>query len=98
MIDLWKVLASGLWILGLAVILAGLSWAHWIAATAGIRLGAALRRPDVQRVLDVGLALFCVGLAATGRARWEQVLWGALAVAWGVHAGMVGRKREQASL
>jgi hypothetical protein len=81
-IDIWGVTANSLWILGLAVLLAALSWARWIASTERSRLRVVLKRPPVQIALDVGLFLFCAGLAATGRAWWERVLWGLLAAAW----------------
>jgi len=90
-IDLRLVAANGLWILGLAVVLAGLSWAYWIAGTAGVRFRTALRRRPTQRVLDLGLALFCAGLAATARTGWERALWAMLAVAWLLQVWLVGR-------
>jgi hypothetical protein len=81
-IDVWGVIANSLWILGLAVLLAVLSWAHWVASTEGKQLRAVLGRPRTRQGLDLGLFLFCAGLAATGRAWWERVLWGLLAAAW----------------
>jgi len=86
MIDVWGVLANSLWILGLAILLAALSWAHWVANTKKVRLRAVLGRPWAQRVLTLGLILLCAGLAATGRTWWERALWALLAVAWGVSA------------
>jgi len=96
-IDIWGVIANSLWILGLAVLLAALSWARWIAQTEQSRLRIVLKRPPIQIALDAGLFLFCAGLAATGRAWWERVLWGLLAAAWVVQAWLVraqGRKRK----
>jgi O-antigen/teichoic acid export membrane protein len=81
-IDTWGVLANSLWILGLAVLLAVLSWARWVASMEGNRLRVVLKRPHTQQALDVGLFLFCAGLAATGRTWWERVLWGLLSAAW----------------
>ncbi|MBN1813534.1 MAG: hypothetical protein JXA14_16975 [Anaerolineae bacterium] len=86
MIDIWGVIANSLWILGLAVLLAALSWARWIAHTEQSRLRVVLKRPRTQQILDAGLFLFCAGLAATGRAWWECILWGLLAAAWVVQA------------
>lgn len=94
MIDFWGVIANSLWILGLALLLATLSWSSWIASVEKVRLRAVLARPGVQRVLNVGLALFCAGLASTGRAWWERVLWGLLVVAFSVQVWLVGRRRE----
>ena len=79
MMDFRSVVANTLWILGLALILAALSWARWVAARENVRFRVALSRPGVARALDGGLMLFCAGLAATARTGWEQVLWGVLA-------------------
>ena len=80
MIDVWGVVANGLWIAGLALLLAALSWAHWVASTERSHLRTVLARSGSQLALGAGLALFCAGLAATASAWWERALWIALAV------------------
>ena len=98
MIDIWGVVANSLWILGLAVLLAVFSWARWIAHTKQSRLRTALKRPSIQTALDVGLFIFCTGLAATGRTWWERALWGLLAAAWIVQAWLAqANARERKS-
>ena len=91
MIDVWEVVANSVWILGLAVLLAAFSWASWAASAEGIRFRAVLRRPGIQRVLILGLMLFCAGLAATARAWWERTLWGLLTVIFAVQAWLTRR-------
>jgi len=93
MIDFRSVAANALWILGLALILAALSWARWIAVRENVRFRVALRYPGVARALDGGLMLFCAGLAATARIGWERVLWGVLAVGFLVIALMSSKLR-----
>jgi hypothetical protein len=85
MIDLWFVASNSLWILGLSILLAVFSWASWAASLSEDARGilafrAALARPGARRATWLGTALFCAGMAATGRAWWERVLWGALAL------------------
>ena len=92
MIDLRTLLGGSLWILGLALILAALSWAYWVAARENVRFRAALSRPGGARGLDIGLMLFCAGLAATARTGWERVLWGVLAAVWALLA--IGLARQ----
>ena len=92
-IDLWSVVANSLWILGLAVTLAALSWGYWAASTEETQFRVVLDRLWLQRVVGLGLALFCVGLAATGRAWWERFLWALLAVLSAVQTGLVKRGR-----
>mgnify|MGYP006308534749 CR=1 FL=1 len=91
MIDVWAVAANAPWILGLSLVLAALSWARWLAQKEHTRTRATLDRPPVRRAVDLGLLLFCAGLAATSRRTWERVLWAALAVAWLVQAALAGR-------
>jgi hypothetical protein len=90
-IDVWEMVANSVWILGLAVLLAAFSWASWTASAEGNRFRTALRRPGIQRVLSLGLMLFCAGLAATGHAWWERTLWGLLTVIFAVQAWLMGQ-------
>ena len=85
MIDLWLVASNTLWIAGLSLLLAALSWASWAAGVEGIRVGDALARLGARLVVSLGMAMFCAGLAATGRARGEVLLWVALAAGFGVY-------------
>lgn len=80
MIDVLSVIANFLWILGLSLLLAALSWANWAAKMSGTRLRSVLARPSIRRALDFGLALFCTGLAATAQRGWEKALWALLAL------------------
>jgi hypothetical protein len=96
MIDLWFVASNSLWILGLSILLAVLSWASWAASLSEDARGmpafrAALARPGAQRAAWLGAALFCAGMAATGRGWWERVLWGALALIGLARAAFPGR-------
>lgn len=91
MIDVWAVVANGLWVLGLALVLAVLSWGYWAAQVEEERMRDVLGRPALRRTMDLGLAVFCVGLAATSQPWWQRVLWAALGVAWLVDAALAGR-------
>lgn len=97
MIDIWGVVANSLWILGLAVLLAALSWAHWAANVERIRFRVVLSRPGLRQVMNLGLILLCAGLVVAGRAWWERVLWGLLGIAWVVQAWLVRGKRGDRS-
>ncbi len=92
--DLLSVAANTLWILGLALLLATLSWARWVAHTEHLRWGEVIRRPGVRRALGTGLALFCAGLAATEDRPGVRVLWGALALLWMVQGWWPTREQR----
>ena len=82
MIDVKAVIGGSLWVLGLAIILATLSWADWEAKSSRIRFREVLSRSHIQRAIDFGLALFCSGLAVASSRLWERVIWCLLAATW----------------
>jgi hypothetical protein len=97
-IDAVSLVANALWIAGLALLLAVLSWSHWIASTETTRFRLVLDRPRVQMALYIGLALFSAGLAATARSWWERVLWLLLTVWWLAQAWMSTRRKDPDSI
>lgn len=84
MIDWLNLAANSLWIVGLALALAVVSYASWEAAQSAEKLRARLAHPARQAALDFAGALFCLGLAATSASWWEKLLWGALAGLFGL--------------
>jgi hypothetical protein len=80
MIDWIGVITNAVWLLGLSVVLAALSYADWSAHRAGRRFRAVAGQPVFHALVWSGLTLFCAGVALAGGRWWERVLWGALAV------------------
>lgn len=79
MIDWVGIAANSVWIAGLAICLAVLSYRDWAAQ--------ATRAPASHPIiLWVGLELFCLGCALSIPVGWQRALWAvlALAVAWAV--------------
>jgi len=83
MIDWPNLISNGLWVLGAAVILAALSFAHYQAQRQGERLRARLAAPAFQTWLAAGLTLISLALALIGPRWWQRVLWGLLCAASG---------------
>jgi len=75
MIPWWSVFFNGLWICGLAVILAGFSYHYWLAHQEGRRLGGQLQGSAFRQVFWLGLALVGAGLAGTNDGIWELIIW-----------------------
>lgn len=97
MID-WTGLASNvLWILGLALGLATLSYASWQASIHKEKLGARLKRIPIQISLNLAGLLFSTGLAATSERGLEIGLWTVLALAFAAQAVLleITRRREK---
>jgi hypothetical protein len=86
MIDWYGVFRNALWIAGLAVILAAVSYADWrrgFQSPKG-RMRAALGRPGFLAAFSIGMVLFCTGLALSSNAWWEIAAWALLGLlfAW----------------
>lgn len=82
MIDWIGLASNALWILGLTVGLATLSYASWQAAIHKEKFRATLKRIPIQIALNMAGLLFSAGLAATSDAMLEIVLWVVLALAF----------------
>ena len=70
---------NALVVLGLAVALSALSYAHWEAREQRISLHVALRAWPCQISCDAGVLLVSAGLLVSSRSLWERVVWGACA-------------------
>jgi hypothetical protein len=67
MINWLSVMANSFWILGAAVILAGLSYHYWLAQQESETLHRMLGRRSFQFILMSGLLLVGIGLAGTSQ-------------------------------
>lgn len=65
MINWFSVVANGVWLVGLALILAAFSYHQWLAGQLGQPVGRALSNPSFQRWAMIGLLLVGIGLALT---------------------------------
>jgi hypothetical protein len=84
MID-WYVIGFGaLWILGLGLVVATLSFANYLASQQKRRFREALEMPACQIMIYLGLVFFCLGLTGGVPAVWERLLWGVLALIFAV--------------
>jgi hypothetical protein len=78
MIDWLNLAANGLWIAGLALALAAVSYVSWQSALGQTSLRAGLNAAGAQWVLNFAGGLFCAGLLLTSGSWWEQGLWAVL--------------------
>ena len=84
MIDWYGVFHNALWVLGLSIALASLSYTDWRRRTSEPRASfrAMLGDPGFQTVFSVGMVLFCAWLALGGSTWWQTVGWALLALAF----------------
>jgi hypothetical protein len=84
MIDWYSVGFSALWILGLGLVTAALSFANYLASQQKMRFRQALEMPAYRIMIDLGLVFFCLGWAGGVSAGWERLLWAVLALIFAV--------------
>lgn len=78
MINWLSVVGSSFWVAGLALMLAGLSYYHWMARQLDRPLRQVMSEPRFQAVLMSGLLLVGVGLVITAGNPWQTIPAGAL--------------------
>jgi uncharacterized membrane protein HdeD (DUF308 family) len=88
MLEVWTVVVNGLWILGLAVILATWSYARYAASRDRVTTRVKLRELKYVLVMDVGLLLFIAGMAATEPRPTARILWIAIGILVVAHGAL----------
>lgn len=88
MLDFGMILRNGLWILGLAVLLAVWSYARYTAIRQGVRTRQIMNKFRYALPADIGLLLFVAGMALTEPRAWARILWLVLGSAVIVHIAM----------
>ena len=63
------------WLIGLALIVAGLSYASWQADQKRVKLRTLLNAPSFQTLLSGGLLLVSLSLALLAGVWWERLIW-----------------------
>ena len=94
MIDWLNVLFNLLWVLGLALILAALSYADWLAHVRGLRTRQLLGTPTFRFCLSAGLGLVSLGLLLLSRGWLERLLWAGLVLVLAWCAWSLQRERR----
>ena len=81
----WVAVGFGaLWILGLGLVTAALSFANYLASQQKRRFRQALEMPACKIMIDLGLVFFCLGWTGSVSAVWERLLWAVLALIFAV--------------
>jgi hypothetical protein len=94
MIDWPHVLFNLLWVLGLALILAALSYTDWLTHVRGLRTRKLLGAPIFQLALFTGLGLVSLSLLLQSRGWLERLLWAGLILALAGCAWSLQRERR----
>lgn len=90
MVSLQDVLVDALWILGIAGVLATLSYMNWYRRAQGLSWRHVLGLPRALIPLCVSMEIFCIGIAANGVLStpaapwWETAAWSVLAILFAV--------------
>lgn len=78
--DWYSVGFGALWIIGLGLVTAALSFAYYLAGQQKRRFRQALEMPACRIMIDLGLVFFSLGWAGGVSAGWERLLWAVLAL------------------
>lgn len=80
MTDWFSVSFDALWILGLSLVVSALSFSNYLARQEKWRFMQALKNSPGQIMIDLGLVLFCMGVAGSIGGTWEWIAWTVLAL------------------
>jgi hypothetical protein len=70
---------NALWITGLSLVAAALSFTNYLGGRKKLGFMQAIKTPVCRIMIDLGLVFFCLGRVGGLSAIWERLLWGALA-------------------
>jgi hypothetical protein len=91
MIDWYLVGFSALWIFGVGLVTAALSFANYLASQQRRRFRQALETPACRVMIDLGLLFFCLGWAGRVLTVWERLLWALLGIMFAVRIWQTGK-------
>ena len=81
MIDWYGLVGTGLWVTGIATILASFSWRFYAASLARTGLRAQLSAPSFTLAGSLGMVLLLAGLTLRrGGSLWTAAIWALLAL------------------
>ncbi len=75
MIDWINLFTNSLWIIGLSVALAALSYASWQSKVNRQSLRSSFEQPLINRMLLFAGSLVSLGLFSTSKRLWESGIW-----------------------
>jgi hypothetical protein len=96
MLTVQSIVVNALWIVGLAGVLATLSYTAWYRSAQGWRWRQVFSLPRMLIPLSVSLELFSIGLAINGISAtppapwWETAAWSILALVFAVQTVIYG--------
>jgi len=93
--NLWDMATNALWIMGLAVVLAALSYASWLADQRKTRLRRVLNEAVFQVPFAAGMTLTCAGIFFHSRSLLERIAWAVLAVLFAAQGVATWREKHR---
>ncbi len=95
MINWYGVFVNGLWVTGMAIVLAGMSWSLYARKLDGRSWTQQLASPEMTLTLAVGMMLMTLGFGLRpGGSVWPSLGWLALALAFALMAWLASRRRR----
>jgi hypothetical protein len=92
MID-WFSLGFGvLWIFGLSVVIASLSFSYYLMGQQERCLTQVLEMPAVRIMIGLGLIFFCLGWIGAASELWERLVWTVLTLLFALQTWLATKK------
>ncbi|MEM8860276.1 MAG: hypothetical protein AAGD96_18265 [Chloroflexota bacterium] len=89
-------LFSSVWIIGFSIIVAALSYHHYMAGVKNVSFREQLSHVSFQRLLWSGLTLVNIGFAGSSNTTWQSITFAVLALLSGYQAIiLIGEYRSQ---
>jgi len=95
MIDWYALFANALWVIGLAVVLAAISWSFYAASRSAVSVRRQLAAPGFNLAASLGMMLVMLGLALQSEALWQIPIWLVMAVIFAYKAWLAWQERNR---
>jgi hypothetical protein len=89
MIDWYLASFGALWIFGLSLEFAVLSFAYYQAGQQKQSFVSALEMPTCRSMINLGLTFFCLGWTGSAAGTWERIVWAILTLIFAVRTWQV---------
>lgn len=94
MIDWINLGSNALWIVGLSIALAALSYASWDASNHHESFRSSLKKPGLMMSLNLAGLFFSLGMAATASSILVIILWMILAITFAAQIVTAGLRKR----
>ena len=94
MINWYSTGLGALWVFGLSLVTATLSFANFLAGQQKLRFRRVIEKPACRIMIGLGLVFFCLGWAGGRSALWERLVWIVLGLIFALQTWLSTKKSK----